>query len=292
MTSLGFAAESGYKGPIKLDGDPRGASVLILGAGLAGMTAALELRKAGYKVQVLEFNSRPGGRNWTLAGRRQFYRTRRRDADLRIRAGPLSQSRPMADSLSPSGVAGLLQAPQRHARAVHPAQSQRAVAFAQCVRRQAAAHPRHQDRFSGPCRRNCSPRRRNRASSTKRFRAEDKEILLQALRSWGALDKDYAYKANLISADFRGYAKDPGGGLGAAPVAGEPVEPVGYPEIAAVAIFAEFRALSIPDHDVSAGRRHGHDRQGVRPRSRRSHSPTMRKSSGFSRTIAASASVM
>src|SRR5712672_4475752 len=68
MTSLGFASDSGYKGPIKLDGDPKGASVLILGAGLAGMTAALELRKAGYNVQILEFNSRPGGRNWTLRG--------------------------------------------------------------------------------------------------------------------------------------------------------------------------------------------------------------------------------
>src|ERR1700749_2308011 len=72
MTSLGFAAESAYKGPIKLEGDPRGASVLVLGAGLAGMTAALELRKAGYKVQVLEFNSRPGGRNWTLRGGDRF----------------------------------------------------------------------------------------------------------------------------------------------------------------------------------------------------------------------------
>lgn len=61
MTNLGFAQESGYKGPIKLEGDPKGASVLILGAGLAGMTAALELRQAGYKVQILEFNNRPGG---------------------------------------------------------------------------------------------------------------------------------------------------------------------------------------------------------------------------------------
>jgi monoamine oxidase len=46
---------------------------------------------------------------------------------------------------------------------------------------------------------------------------------MQALRSWGALDSNYAYKANLISADFRGYAKDPGGGLSAAPIAGEPI---------------------------------------------------------------------
>src|SRR5712671_6549052 len=72
MTSLGFAADSGYKGPIKLDGDPKGASVLILGAGLAGMTAALELRKAGYNVQILEFSRRAGGRNWTLRGGDSF----------------------------------------------------------------------------------------------------------------------------------------------------------------------------------------------------------------------------
>src|SRR5213075_516100 len=52
---------------------------------------------------------------------------------------------------------------------------------------------------------------------------EDREILLQKLRTWGELDKNYAYKANLISADYRGYAKDPGGGLGAAPIAGEPI---------------------------------------------------------------------
>src|ERR1700719_5153789 len=72
MTSLGFASESPYKGPISLKGDPKGASVLILGAGLAGMTAALEVRKAGYKVQILEFNGRAGGRNWTLRGGDSF----------------------------------------------------------------------------------------------------------------------------------------------------------------------------------------------------------------------------
>src|SRR5271154_1929144 len=68
MSSLGFAAESPYKGPIDLQGAPRGASVLILGAGMAGMTAAYELRNAGYKVQVLEYNGRAGGRNWSLRG--------------------------------------------------------------------------------------------------------------------------------------------------------------------------------------------------------------------------------
>src|SRR5580700_11838943 len=66
MTRLGHAEESPYRGPIALDGDPKGASVIILGAGLAGMTAAFELGRAGYKVQILEYNTRAGGRNWSL----------------------------------------------------------------------------------------------------------------------------------------------------------------------------------------------------------------------------------
>jgi monoamine oxidase len=57
---------------------------------------------------------------------------------------------------------------------------------------------------------------------------EDREILMQALRSWGALDSNYAYKANLISAEFRGFSRDPGGGLGAAP---NPSEPIGLSDI-------------------------------------------------------------
>ena len=68
MTALGHAAPSTYSGPVKLDGDPNGATVLVLGAGVAGMTAALELRQAGYKVKVLEFREKAGGRCWTLRG--------------------------------------------------------------------------------------------------------------------------------------------------------------------------------------------------------------------------------
>src|SRR4051812_4622664 len=68
MTSLGLAEASPYRRPTRLDGDPKGASVLVLGAGLAGMTAALELMRAGYKVDVLEYNMRAGGRNWTIRG--------------------------------------------------------------------------------------------------------------------------------------------------------------------------------------------------------------------------------
>src|ERR1700684_3235893 len=93
MTSLGFAADSGYKGPLRLDGDPRGASVLILGAGLAGMTAALGLRNAGAAGAPQGRLQRPdpgiqrqAGRPQLDSARRGFlYRTRWRQTDLRIR---------------------------------------------------------------------------------------------------------------------------------------------------------------------------------------------------------------
>jgi monoamine oxidase len=68
MTAMALADTSTFKGPIKLSAPPNGTSVLVLGAGIAGMVAAMELRDAGYKVQVLEYNGRPGGRNWTLYG--------------------------------------------------------------------------------------------------------------------------------------------------------------------------------------------------------------------------------
>ncbi len=45
-----------------------GGSVVILGAGLAGMTAAYELSKLGYNCTVLEARDRVGGRCWSVRG--------------------------------------------------------------------------------------------------------------------------------------------------------------------------------------------------------------------------------
>jgi monoamine oxidase len=44
----------------------KGKSVVILGAGIAGMVAAWELNKAGYTCTILEARNRAGGRNWTI----------------------------------------------------------------------------------------------------------------------------------------------------------------------------------------------------------------------------------
>src|SRR5229473_3157359 len=94
MSSLGFAAESPYRDPMDLQGTPKGASVLILGAGMAGMSAAFELRNAGYTVQVLEYNGRAGGRNWTWRGGDRYTELGgatqecRFDKDLYVNPGP------------------------------------------------------------------------------------------------------------------------------------------------------------------------------------------------------------
>ncbi|GAB3956223.1 hypothetical protein GCM10027614_67770 [Micromonospora vulcania] len=45
-----------------------GASVVILGGGIAGLTTAYELGKAGYKCTIIEARHRVGGRNLTIRG--------------------------------------------------------------------------------------------------------------------------------------------------------------------------------------------------------------------------------
>ncbi|MDB5565496.1 MAG: flavin monoamine oxidase [Tardiphaga sp.] len=222
MTSLGFASESGYKGPVKLDGDAKGASVLVLGAGLAGMTAALELRKAGYKVQVLEFNRRPGGRNWTIRGGDSFTELGGQTQNCEFEQGLY---------LNP----GPWRIPYHH-RAVLDYCKRLNVALEPFVQLNHNALLHGTGAFGGQPQRirdiktdfqghvsELLAKATQQGKLDEVVSVEDKEILLQAMKSWGALDKNYAYKASLISADFRGYAKDPGGGLGAAPVAGEPI---------------------------------------------------------------------
>ncbi|MDG6094735.1 FAD-dependent oxidoreductase [Acetobacter sp. AN02] len=68
MTSMGHAMGTDFRGAPELKGARKGTRVIVLGAGLAGMLAAYELRKAGYSVKILEYQNRAGGRNITLRG--------------------------------------------------------------------------------------------------------------------------------------------------------------------------------------------------------------------------------
>ena len=222
MSGLGLAQPSPYKGPIRLDGDPRGASVLILGAGLAGMVAALELRQAGYKVQVLEYNPRAGGRNWSIRGGDRF-----------TELGGFAQDCGFADGLYinpgpwriPYHHHGLLDYCRRLGVALEPfiqvnhnAYLHGAKAFDGKPQRlrtvQADFHGHVAELLAKAA---------GQGGLDDAVVKEDQERLLEALRDWGALDRNYAYARGFASSDRRGWDKDPGGGLTAVPVPSQPL---------------------------------------------------------------------
>ncbi len=81
MRGLGLLAESGT---IPIDAPPgtgAGTKVVVLGAGIGGLVAAYELRKAGFDCTLLEARARPGGRTWTL----------RRDAVVELNDGSVQK---------------------------------------------------------------------------------------------------------------------------------------------------------------------------------------------------------
>jgi monoamine oxidase len=66
MVGMGLLAVPRPARAFSLQGQGTGASVVILGGGLAGMATAYELSKLGYDVKVLEARMRPGGRCHTV----------------------------------------------------------------------------------------------------------------------------------------------------------------------------------------------------------------------------------
>lgn len=224
MTALGHAAESTYNGPLELHGDSKGASVLVLGAGVAGMVATMELRRAGYQVELLEYNDRPGGRTWTIRGGDSYTElggaTQHCEFDqgLYINPGPWRipyHHRGLLDYCKRLGVAL-----EPFIQVNHNAYLHSTGAFGSKPQRyrtiQADFHGTVADMLA-------------KAVHTNRLAdivtAEDTEILLAALRSWGALDRDYRYRTGSDSSERRGWDKPPGGGLDAVPVPSQPITP-------------------------------------------------------------------
>jgi monoamine oxidase len=67
MQAMGLLGTAAAAEPLTLQrGETHGTKVVILGAGVAGLSAAYELGKAGYDCTVLEARDRVGGRNWSI----------------------------------------------------------------------------------------------------------------------------------------------------------------------------------------------------------------------------------
>jgi monoamine oxidase len=215
MAAMGLlAVPAAYAGPPALP-PGNGRSVLIIGAGIAGMVLAYELRQAGYAPRILEARTRPGGRNWSLRAGDEVLET---DSVQHVRwtiqehmyfnpgparlpyhhEGILSYCRMLnvpLEVLCNDNRGALMQddaafggAPQTNRRVVNDARG--AVA-------ELAAKALDKDLLDSP------------------VGVEDKEKLRAFLRAFGALDKDLAYHGSTRA----GYAVAPAGGdqAGSAP---------------------------------------------------------------------------
>ena len=196
----------------------------MLGAGVAGMIAAMELRRAGYRVTILEYNDRAGGRTWTIRGGDRFTELGGAvqdctfDDGLYINPGPWRipyHHRAMLDYCKRLGVALEPFVQVNHNAYLHAAGS-----FGGKPQR----YREVQADFNGTVSELLSKAVRTDALQGA-VQAEDTEVLLAALRRWGALDEDYRYRIGEASSERRGWAKPPGGGLSGRPEPSLPVAP-------------------------------------------------------------------
>ena len=212
MTTLGFASESSFKETIDLKGAPPGASIVILGAGLGGLTAAYELRKAGYNVKVLEFQNRGGGRSWTLNSGDKYTELGGEEVTCDFEEGNYFNGGPW-------------RLPSHHYAVFHYCK-QFGVEMQPFIQTNDRAYLHRSTHFNGVPQRlgdvkndiqghvsELLSKAVNVGGLDRSVNKEDKEKLLEGLKGWGVLDKDYRYRASNATSKHRGYSVFPGGGL-------------------------------------------------------------------------------
>ncbi len=211
MTALGHAGESTFTGPPVLTKARPGTRVVILGAGLAGLLAAYELRKSGYQVEIIEYQNRPGGRNWTL-----------RSGDRYTELGGATQKVEFAEGnyFNP----GPWRIPHHHRAVLHYCK-ELGVELESFIQFNHNAYIHSNDAFAGKPQRwrevwsdlqgnltELLAKALNEGQMDLPVGVEERDQLLQALQGWGLLDEEYRYRSNLYTALRRGYSHAPAGG--------------------------------------------------------------------------------
>lgn len=222
MSTMGFAA--GLSPAVKMDlkGAPKGTTILILGAGVAGLSAAYELRKAGYKVKILEFQNRPSGRAWSIYG-----------GDRHTDTNGVTQACQFDQGMFLN--AGAWRIPYHHQNVLNYCQ-ELGVKLDPFVQINFNAYLHSEKGFGGKPQRyrdvfsdfngqisELLAKATHANQLDQKISRQDKEILLEALKSHGALNNDYTYSKGIASSNRRGYAKTLGGGLSGGPITTQPL---------------------------------------------------------------------
>lgn len=208
MTRLAHANESDFIAPPQLGAATNGASVVILGAGVAGLIAAHELRRVGYKVTILEYNNRVGGRAWSLHGGDKytelggFVQECKFDPGLYLNPGPW-------------------RIPYHHRAYLHYAR-EFGVKMETFTGLNGNALLHDTQAFDGKPQRyrhirsdyngqitELLSKAVNQNGLNDMVNKETLELLLESLRSWGALDKNFRYTPASASSQ-RGFSQEPG----------------------------------------------------------------------------------
>jgi monoamine oxidase len=211
MIALGLmTAPSVHARPPELpSGSGAGTTVLILGAGIAGMVLAYELRKVGYDCTVLEARSRAGGRVLTL------------------RAGDVVEETDSAQRVEWDSDphmyfnAGAARIPHHHQGILHYCR-ELDVPVEVLVNENRSAFLQDDSAFGGKPQiaravvndargfvAELAAKAVNQQRLDRRLSKKDKERLLDFLKDFGALDVSFTYKGSERS----GYAVPPGAGM-------------------------------------------------------------------------------
>jgi monoamine oxidase len=194
--------------------------VLVLGAGIAGMVAAMELRDAGYEVEVLEYRDVAGGRCWTLRAGDSFEELGGEVQKVDFAEGNYFNPGPWR---VPYNHYGIIDYCRRLGVELEPLIQINNFAYVHSKNALDGKPVRYREvntDFRGHIA-DLLSKATNQGALDEVLTDGDKEKLLAALRTFGALNGDNAYVSGESASARRGYDRAPGGGVDGAPIANE-----------------------------------------------------------------------